>query len=167
MVQTTQISKPALPRGFKILLGVSLAVNLAVAGLMAGAFVRKTPGGPMGGKAQVNYARPYIQALPHDQRREVFEALRPAKRRADRVERRAHYADVVTILRADAFDRAAVEVVLAKQSASTLDAQSAGQAQWLNIIEKMNIEERRAYADGIEDALKRGPKRKPKQMQSN
>jgi uncharacterized membrane protein len=93
--------------------------------------------------------------------------LRPAKGGADRVERRAHYADVATILRADTFDRAAIEVVLAKQSAFTLDVQSAGQTQWLNIIEKMNVEERRAYADGIEDALKRGPKRKPKQMQSN
>ena len=167
MAQTTQTAKSALPRGFKILLGVSLAVNLAVAGLMVGAFVRKGPGRPMGGNGQVNYARPYIQALPHDQRREVFEALRSAKRGVDRVERSVHYADVATILRADVFDRAAIEVVLAKQSASTLDAQSAGQAQWLNIMEKMNIEERRAYADGIEDALKRGPKRKPKQMQSN
>jgi len=167
MAQTTQIAKSALPGGFKILLSISLAVNLAVAGLMAGAFVRKGTGGPMGGNAQLNYARPYIQALPHDQRREVFDALRPAKGGADRVERRAHYADVATILRADTFDRAAIEVVLAKQSAFTLDVQSAGQTQWLNIIEKMNVEERRAYADGIEDALKRGPKRKPKQMQSN
>ena len=167
MAQTTQTSKPVLPRGFKIWLGVSLAVNLAVAGLIAGAFVRKGSDAPMRGNAQVNYARPYIQALPLDQRREVFEALRPAKRGGDRAERRTHYADVAIILRADAFDRAAIEVVLAKQSASTLDAQSAGQTQWLNIIEKMNIEERRAYADEIEDALKRGPKRKPKQMQSN
>ena len=167
MVRITQTSKPALPRGFKIFLGVSLAINLAVAGLMAGAFVRKAPVSPIGGKAHVNYSRPYMQALLHDQRREVFEALRPAKSRADRVERRAHYADVATILRADTFDRAAIEVVLAKQSAFTLDVQSAGQTQWLNIIEKMNVEERRAYADGIEDALKRGPKRKPKQMQSN
>ena len=72
MAQTTQTSKPVLPCGFKILLGVSLAVNLAVAGLIAGAFVRKGSDALMRGNAQVNYARPYIQALPLDQRREVF-----------------------------------------------------------------------------------------------
>ena len=167
MTQTTQTAKPALPRGFKILLGVSLAVNLAVAGLVAGAFVRAGPGGTMASGGQLNYARHYIQALPHDQRREVFEALRPAKRDGNRTARRAHYEEVATSLRADSFDRAAIEAVLSKQSASTLNAQSAGQARWLNIIEKMNVEERRAYADGIEEALKRGPKRKPNQKQSN
>ena len=121
----------------------------------------------MASGGQLNYARPYIQALPHDQRREVFEALRPAKRDGNRTARRAHYEEVATSLRADSFDRAAIEAVLSKQSASTLNAQSAGQARWLNIIEKMNVEERRAYADGIEEALKRGPKRKPNQKQSN
>jgi uncharacterized membrane protein len=167
MTQTKQTLKPASTRGFKILLGISLAVNLAVTGLVAGAFVRKGPGGPMGGNAQVNYARSYIQALPKEQRREVVEALRHSKHGGSRVERRAHHADVVEILRADVFDRPAIEAVLALQIASTLDAQSAGQERWLNIIEKMSIEERRAYVDGIENALKRGTKRKPKQKQSN
>ena len=41
MAQTTQTAKSALPGGFKILLSISLAVNLAVAGLMVGVLCAK------------------------------------------------------------------------------------------------------------------------------
>ena len=64
MAQTTQTAKPALPRGFKILLGVSLAVNLAVAGLVAGAFVRAGPGGTMASGGQLITHAPIFRPCP-------------------------------------------------------------------------------------------------------
>jgi hypothetical protein len=74
------------------------------------------------------------------------------------------YQEVMDILRTETFDRPAIEAVLGKQTAATLSAQNSVQAQWLNRIDEMELFERRAYADAVEKALKRGPpkKRKPK-----
>lgn len=163
MAQAYDVTKRTVPLGFKILLGVSLAINLAVIGVFAGAAFRKGEDRPQR-DGQINYARPYIQALPREDRRAILEAMRPSKRGEDRATRRALYQEVTDILRVETFDRQAVEAVLLKQTEVTLSGQRAAQVQWLNRIEEMGTQERRAYADAVEDVLKRGPphKRKPK-----
>lgn len=166
MAQMNEVTKRALPKGFKVLLGVSLALNLAVIGVIAGAMLRTGPDGPpnRGGGNKMGFARPYIQALPREDRHAIFEVTRSKTKGLDRASRRAQYQKVTDILRAETFDRTAAEAVLSLQAASTLNAQSAAQTQWMNVIEKMNVQERRSYADAIEEILKRGPesKRKPK-----
>lgn len=162
MAQSTETTKRAIPRGWKILLGVSLAINLAVIGLVAGATLRKGPERSSRGGGHANYAMPYIQALPRAERRAIFEASHPKHNGASRAERRALYQQVMDILRADEFDRSAVEAVLVMQTKVTLSGQSGAQAKWLNRIEKMDVQERRVYADAVEEVLKRGPKRKRK-----
>jgi hypothetical protein len=149
MAQTSETSKQTLPRGFKILLGLSLAVNLAVVGLIAGAALRKGAHGMARAGGPSAYARPYIQALPHDDG-------------AGRGGRRAHYQQVLTELRAEVFVRSQIEAALKQQTEKALSGQNGVQTQWLNRIEKMNLQERRDYADAVEDVLKRGPKRKGK-----
>jgi uncharacterized membrane protein len=165
MAQTSDVAKPAVPRGFKILLGISLAINLAVIGVVSGAIFRKGDDGPRRGSGggQAHYARPYIQALPREERRAIFEASRAAKKGVDRASRRAMYQKVIDILRSEIFDRPAVEVVLSEQMEVTSRAQNSVQEQWLNRIEEMDFQERSAYADAVEEVLKRGPshKRKP------
>jgi hypothetical protein len=160
MENSTEHMKRSPHRGFKILLGVSLALNLAVVGVMVGAMLRKGPDGHQRGDRHVSFARPYIQALPREDRVAVFEATRSTRKRTDRGVRLAHYQEMTDILRAENFDRAAIENVLTKQGAMTLNAQNAGQNQWLDLIEKMDAKERGSYADAIEDVLKRGPERK-------
>ena len=166
MAQTSDVTKPAVPRGFKILLGISLAINLAVIGVVSGASFRKGDGGPRRGSGggQAHYARPYIHALPREERRAILEASRAAKKGVDRAARRAMYQEVIDILRSETFDRPAVEAVLSKQTEVRLSAQNTVQAQWLNRIVGMDFQERGAYADAVEEALKHGPshKRKPK-----
>jgi hypothetical protein len=162
MAQTSETSKQTLPRGFKILFGLSLAVNLAVVGLIAGAALRKGAHGMARAGGPSAYARPYIQALPHDDRRAIFEAVRSDKNGAGRGGRRAHYQQVLTELRAEVFVRSQIEAALKQQTEKALSGQNGVQTQWLNRIEKMNLQERRDYADAVEDVLKRGPKRKGK-----
>ena len=164
MAQANDVTKRTVPLGFKILLGVSLAINLAVIGVFAGAAFRKGKDRPQRGGGQINYARPYIQALPREDRRAILEAMRPSKRGEDRATRRALYQEVTDILRVETFDRQAIEAILLKQTEVTLSGQRAAQVQWLNRIEEMGTQERRAYADAVEDVLKRSPphKRKPK-----
>ena len=164
MAQKTDAVKQTVPSGFRILLGISLAINLAVIGVIAGAVFRKNDDGPRRGGGQAHHARPYIQALPREERRAILEASRAAKKGVDHAARRAMYQEVMDILRTETFDRPAIEAVLGKQTAATLSAQNSVQAQWLNRIDEMELFERRAYADAVEKALKRGrpKKRKPK-----
>lgn len=165
MAQTHDTAKRAVPRGFKILLGLSLALNLAVIGVVAGAVFRKGDDGPRrGGGGQANYARPYLQALPHEDRRAIFKAARAFGKGVDHATRRKMFQDVTDLLRSDVFDRSAVEAALGKQTEASLTVQDSVQVQWLNRIDEMGLQERRDYADAVEKALKRGPphKRKPK-----
>lgn len=163
MAQTTETTKLGAPRGFKILLGVSLAFNLVVLGLVAGAALREGP--PRhGGGGGANYARPYIQALPSEDRRAIFAASRPlAGEDGSRAGRRALYGEVTDILRSEVFDREAVKAALSKQTQATLSIQNAAQKHWLNLIEEMGLQERRDYADAVEEIVQRrgANKRKP------
>ncbi len=137
MAQANDVTKRTVPLGFKILLGGSLAINLAVVGVFAGAAFRKGEDRPQRSGGQINYARPYIQALPREDRRAILEAMRPSKKGEDRATRRALYQEVTDILRVETFDRQAIEAVLLKQTEVTLSGQRAAQVQWLNRIEDM------------------------------
>lgn len=168
MTETSENPKRTVPRKFKILLGLSLALNLAVAGVVVGAFVRNGPhGGPHGGSSkgprsagQINYAMPYLSALPREDRRALFEAARGQGKQPGHAQRRALYQDMIAALEAEVFDRVAVEAVLKNQADATLQIQADTQAEWVNVIEAMSFDERRAYAAKVKEILSRIPKRK-------
>ncbi|WP_299295655.1 periplasmic heavy metal sensor [uncultured Tateyamaria sp.] len=147
------------PMWVKLLLGVSLALNLAVVGLVAGMVLR---GGPLGGKGPVamGYATPYVIALPRDLRRGVFNGIRRDKTLPDRKARRADYQAMVAVLRATPLDTAAVEDLLRKQADAVTRVQARGQTAWLEAVAGMSDIERAAYADRIEEVLRRGGHRK-------
>jgi hypothetical protein len=142
------------PLWVKIVLAVSLAGNLAVVGLVAGAALR---GGPFVERGpSMGYAMPYVVALPREARREVFGAVRTNDDLPDRRARRA--------LEATPFDIAAVEAVLERQGAGAARVQATAQAAWLDVVARLSDDERIAYTARIEETLKRrGPPRKPKQ----
>jgi len=147
------------PTWVKLMLGLSLALNLAIVGLVAGMVLR---GGPMGGKgpAAMGYATPYVIALPRDLRRGVFRGIREDKSLPDRKARRADYRAMVKALRATPLDTSAVEALLRKQADGVARVQARGQTAWLNVVTDMSDAERAAYADRIEEVLERGGKRK-------
>jgi len=160
-------STPKPRRRFRILLAASLALNLLFVGLIAGAVWRgasgKGPGQRVAGLQ--NYAAPYVQALPREDRRAIQKGLRASHPAMGRKARQAIYADMLGALRSTPYDAAAVEAVLQKQAELGASVLRSGQAAWLKAVSDMTPDARRAYADRLEERLKRGPRRKggPKQ----
>lgn len=148
-----------VPRWIKIALGLSLAVNFAVMGMVAGAMLRGGPKGPP--PSAGNFAFAYVRALPREDRREIFEGVRRAggEGQLSRADRRALYTEMLTALRAPDLDRNAVSAVLDKQNVASVGVQSAVQIRWLDLVEGMSIEERSAYADAVQEVITRGHKR--------
>ncbi|MGB3245257.1 MAG: periplasmic heavy metal sensor [Sulfitobacter sp.] len=150
-------------RRFRVVLALSLALNLLLIGVFAGAIWRNA-GGP-GGHGRFappgmqSYAAPYVRALPRADQRTLRRALRAEKPRPSRAERQADYNRMLAALRADPFDPAAVRSVLTGQKTDVLALQEAAQEQWLRAVEGMDSQGRAAYADRLEEELKRGPRR--------
>lgn len=147
------------PLWVKIALAASLSINLLIAGLVAGLVLR---GGPMGGKGPaVGYAMPYILALPQADRRAVFKTVRDHPDLPGRRARRAAYDDMVALLSAEGFDRAAAASVLERHETDVTRVQRVAQAAWLDIVETMPLEDRLAYARRVEEVARRRPGRRP------
>ena len=143
-------------------LGLSLGVNLLVLGLVAGAVYRFD--GPHGGamRHMRDYGTPYVMALPEERRRAVFADARKGRedKSVSRAARRALYKEALTTIRAEPFDPAEARRVLDLQRDATLTVQQTVQNAWLAELAQMSAPERAAYADRIEEMLKRGKKGK-------
>jgi uncharacterized membrane protein len=141
-------------RIFKIVLAASLALNLLLLGVFAGAALRHGGKGLPAGPRMHSYAVPYVQALPRADRRAIFQEIRKQHGGFDKQARRELYQDMLAGLRADPFDPAAVEAVLNTQSEAVQGAQTSSQTAWLAQVLKMSQAERLEYADAVEEALK-------------
>ncbi len=151
-------------RGMKILFGLSLALNLAVIGIVAGSFLRPEGAGHRLSKSpgMSAFGAPYVLALPKEDRRAVFQILRKAPREEvpNRQMRREMFRDVLVSLRATPFDADALESAVSRQAESSVSVQSRAQRAWLDVVEAMTDAERADYAAKVEDLLSRGPKRR-------
>lgn len=155
-------SAPKASRRIRIVLGLSLAANLAVVGLIAGAVLRQGDG-PRGGPRSAGftaYGLPYMIALPREDRKAIKAAVRSGREGAvpDRAARRALYRDVLGQVRAVPFDAAGLAAALERQSETAIEVQKAAQAAWLDVVAGMTDAERNTYAQQVEEVLRRGPK---------
>ena len=144
--------------------GLSLAVNLLVRGAVSGAAYRHAvgPGAHGGaGPGARSYGTPYVQALPRSERREIFRALRGSDegKVMSRTARRALFDRMLTALRADPFDADTVTSILAEQRAASQGVQRIAENAWFERVRLMDARARAAYADRLEDVLRRGSKR--------
>jgi len=145
----------------RIVLAVSLGLNLAVIGLVAGIIVRFDGGPPPGRGAE--FALPYMRALAPEDRRAIIRSVRREQGRPmlRGAERQARYADVIEALRAQPFDRAALDAVVTEQARGAVALQSAAQAAWLDRVSAMDDAARARYADRVaEQAARRGEGKK-------
>lgn len=141
------------PRWMRLALVASLAVNLAVAGLVGGAFLAHR-GAPGGDRAEARDG-PDIsigamtQALSRDDRRALRDAVM-----ADRQARRAAAVEdlrvLATVLRADPFDPGAVQAVFDRQVARLSDGLQSGQQVMAQRFTAMTPSERASMADRLE-----------------
>ncbi len=145
-------------RGLRIALALSVALNLAVVGLVIGVALRGPPMPPMAVR-DLGFG-PFAAALTEDDRRALRDAFRSQKPDL-RAERRAMRADLEAVsvaLRADPFAPEDLKAALARGAARTADLLRVGQGLLLDHVLAMTPEARQALADRLDAALARGPR---------
>jgi uncharacterized membrane protein len=143
-------------RGLRWVLAVSVALNLAVVGLVAGAMLRE--GGPHGRMVRDLDFGPFTEALTEGDRealRRAFMARMPEMRDM-RAAMRADFAALLAALRAEPFDAAALQGAVANQAGRMQRRLEVGQQIMLERIAAMTVTDRRAFADRLEARLRDG-----------
>ncbi|MFM2354693.1 MAG: hypothetical protein RLZZ528_429 [Pseudomonadota bacterium] len=134
----------------------SLAVNLLVLGLVAGAVARHGRDGFRGGPDDVGFG-PFTEALSEGDRdflREEFFKRSPDHRDSRRAAVEGFNALLAT-LRAPEWNEAAVRAALAAQRARTEERIELGEDLLIARLGQMTTEERAAFADRIESAIRK------------
>ena len=154
---TEPTAKTPSGRGLKIALAVSLALNLAVAGLVAGAWL--SDHGPRRDMPRDLSFGPFTEALsPQDRRALRREFLsRAPEFRAARQEARAVFDRLLAALRAEPFDPAALTSALAAIQTRNSDRLELGRSLIETRLLTMEEADRRAFADRLDAALRRRP----------
>lgn len=150
-------------RGVKIALGLSLAVNLLVLGLVVGAILSVGPGRSGGDDPRLRSLGlgPFAIALSREDRAAVIDRI---DRDALRQNRRALGLGLVQLraaLVAEPFDRAAAEAALLRARGAAAALQGQGHRAVLDQVEMMSAADRAELADRLGRALRRmgGPDR--------
>ncbi len=163
-----QVSRPQGMRlWLRLLLFASLALNLAVVGVVAGALLS---GGPSRDAARSlrDPVVPYTRALDETQRKQIRRDLRRAFDRGRDGGLRppgagGDYAVVLELLRTDPFDRAAFDAVLVRQGDGARARMELGQKVLGDFLEGLSAADRDAYAARLEDEVARLARRRPPQ----
>lgn len=138
---------------------VSLAINLLVIGVVIGAFV--SGGANYRGRVDSSPARgfigkPFLYALPQEDRRALGQEFRenPAAILETREALRERVQGLLEVLRNDPFDAESAARILSEQRALIVDRQKYGERLLLDHLASMSAEERTAYAEKLEKALR-------------
>ncbi|ARC89116.1 periplasmic heavy metal sensor [Rhodovulum sp. MB263] len=140
-------------------LGLSLAVNVLLLGLIGGAFLSHRPGGGLSDAVTMRALGPYGRALSDSDRAEIRKALRAEapRVREERREVRQGFRDMLTALRGDTFDAERIAMVLDRQGARVQTHAGMVRQLMLDRLSAMSPEERSAFADRLERVLRHGP----------
>jgi len=143
-------------RWTRIVLFASLATNLLVIGVVAGALIAGHDDRDRTALRGLGY-KPFMSALPREDRRALREALeRDADSfRDNRMELRAQFEAFLAALRADPFDASEVRRLFSEQRNRITERQFLGQSYLLDRIATMSARERAAYADALDRKLER------------
>ncbi len=155
---------PKTVRGWpwgRIILILSLSLNLLVVGLVAGTLLG---GGPERAPdkrpeaADLGFG-PYVAALEVEDRKLLVQAARREGNglREHRAQVRRQFEELLTLLRADTLDVAALDRLLSQQQAALSDWQQVGQELLISNLSQMDAAERAAYAERLDRLLRRRP----------
>lgn len=143
----------------RVLLVVSLALNLLVAGAVAGAFLSggKDRGGDRRAESRLPMG-PYARAFPKEDRAELRRAFEARKPWFDeqRTALRGAAEELVQVLRAEPFDPVALRAVLARQTEKQTEIRAEGQKIFAERLVAMTNAQRQRFADRVEKGLRRG-----------
>ena len=146
----TDSANPKRRNLWKILFGVSLALNLLNVGALGGAFMRKGKG-PTANHLASGFL--YMRALDFKDKRALRKEILRNKdgRKLVKDRNQASYNSAVVILKNYPFDRAAFANLLEEQAKHTKLRQSSARTVLVNHIENMTKEERLIYAQRLKD----------------
>lgn len=140
----------------KIVLVLSLGLNLLIIGLVAGAVIRGAPGERNPALRGLGYT-PFVQALPRQDKREMTRAIR-AEAGSFRENRRAlrrEFEAFLDILRSDPLDETALAAAIERQRSRVNERQTLGARLLVDRIVAMTPDARVAYADELDKLLRR------------
>ena len=160
MAKENATSRPS--RLWRIILVISLALNLAVAGVVVGSMVsgRTGDGPPRSFDLGIG---PIARALSPQERRDVGRSLRQDRVLRD-VDLRARGTGMVDALKAEPFAPADLRVFLEEQNVQMGNVQSKAQDALLRTIAEMTPERRQEFADQLAQELS---KSRPRQRRSS
>ena len=163
-MQSPQGATP--PRWPKVLLAISLVFNLLIVGAIIGANLRHEQDArryppPDPEMTRALGVAPLFDTLPREVRREIGVRLRAEMGglRPDRAALEAEFFAVLAVLRAEPFDPAALASTLEAQQARVANRVAAGRDVFIDALARMSPAERAAFADRLEDRVRRGPRR--------
>ncbi|MES2434272.1 MAG: periplasmic heavy metal sensor [Pseudomonadota bacterium] len=147
-------------KGLRIALAVSVALNLGVAGLFAGSFLKEHDG-PRDVR-EIGFG-PFSEALSREDRKALRKALlaRMPEMRQARQEAGQDAQNLLAVLRAEPFDPGQLSAVLEAQRLRMAGRFEVGQGLMRDLLVAMTPEARRAFADRLEKRLQHGGKGGP------
>lgn len=156
MTDTTQVAPPK--RGLKIALAVSVALNLAVAGLIGGMALHGGPGGRGDVMVRDFGFGPFEDALQPQDRAALRETVRARMGdiRAARQQMQRDGLAILAALRAEPFDPAALTAALKTQSQNISNRLTFGSDVMRDFVLGLTPEARTAFADRLERQMGRG-----------
>jgi uncharacterized membrane protein len=146
-----------MSRGLKVLLFGSLALNLLIVGVVAGVILSGGPGKDRREARSDVGGFTLVRALPRDARADLrarFETKRK-ELRASGGNNAPSKQDILTSLRATPFDPQAFADLVSTQTRSLAERGRLGQEALVEQVAEMTDDERRAYADDVEEAFSR------------
>jgi uncharacterized membrane protein len=158
---TEPTTPPKTSAWVKVVLALSLAFNLAILGVVAGA-VMKDGQGERGVPRDLSFG-PFSEALSREDKRALRSAFldKAPEFRAGRREAQAEFTTLLTALRADPFDPAAFQSALGAIEKRNADRLALGRTLIENRIILLSVEDRLAFADRLEAALSRDGRKAP------
>jgi uncharacterized membrane protein len=144
-------------RAVRIALAVSVALNLAVVGVVAGAALKHGGGHEM--ERDIGFG-PFSEALSREDRRALRGQIlqRAPELRSVRKEMQADTQSLLAVLRAEPFDAAGLTAVMETQRVRMAGRLELGQTVLRDFLIAMTPEARKDFADRLEARLKGGDK---------
>lgn len=149
------------PRWMQVALLLSLAVNLVIVGLVAGAVWRFRPPPHLSGSVVTPNLLGYASTLPAQRRKVLWDATAEERShvRPYRREVRAAREETIKALTAEPFDREKFKAAQARQAETENRARQAVQDLYVKIADSLTPEERHAFPSWREH--RRTPGRNP------
>lgn len=143
------------PRWIKPALVVSVALNLAIAGVVVGAILR---GPPQRIVRELDFG-PFTEALsPEDREALIHDFFRVAPmKRATMLDMRRDFDAIVAVLRTSPFDRDAMDHAMQRMGERLHSRLVIGQSLLLDRVAAMSDQDRRAFADRLVERARRFP----------